>query len=99
MVLPLPHVFCCSFSQQLTGIGVDELVKRGLLDKCKEGPLYWVDTADSQPCIGTGGIAAWQLTVHGECSSSSVASRRVTGCWEKLPAMILPCYPAAIIAC
>lgn len=51
---------------QLTGIGVDELVKHGMLDKCKEGPLYWLDTADSQPCIGTGGIAAWQLTAHGE---------------------------------
>jgi hypothetical protein len=51
---------------QLTGVGVDELVKHGLLDKCKQGPLYWVDTADSEPCIGTGGIAAWQLTAHGE---------------------------------
>lgn len=50
---------------QETGIGVDELVKRGYLDKCKQGPLYWLDTADSQPCIGTGGIAAWQLTAHG----------------------------------
>jgi hypothetical protein len=50
----------------LVGIGVDEMVKRGLLDRCKRGPLFWVDTADSQPCIGTGGIAAWQLTAHGE---------------------------------
>lgn len=65
-------VLCCdivpppSFLLQLTGIGVDELVKRGLLDKCKQGPLYWLDTADSAPCIGTGGIAAWQLTAHGK---------------------------------
>jgi hypothetical protein len=47
------------------GIGVDELVKQGHLDRLKGGPLYWVDTADSQPCIGTGGIACWQLTAHG----------------------------------
>jgi len=49
-------------SLQETGIGVDELVKHGYLDKSKEGPLYWLDTADSQPCPGTGGIVAWQLT-------------------------------------
>ncbi len=45
---------------------MDELVKRGLLDHLKDGPLYWVDTADSRPCIGTGGIAAWNLKVSGE---------------------------------
>ncbi|KAF8063827.1 acetylornithine deacetylase [Scenedesmus sp. PABB004] len=61
----------------LTGIGVDELVKQGLLDKCKEGPLYWVDTADSQPCIGTGGIAAWQLTAHGKLFHSGLPHKSI----------------------
>lgn len=59
---------------QLLGIGVDELVKQGMLNKCKEGPLYWLDTADSQPCIGTGGIAAWQLTAHGETAGTSISA-------------------------
>lgn len=61
----------------LTGIGVDELVKRGLLDKCKEGPLYWLDTADSEPCIGTGGIAAWQLTAHGKLFHSGLPHKSI----------------------
>ena len=51
---------------QVLGIGVDELVRQGHLTRLKDGPLYWVDTADSQPCIGTGGIACWQLTAHGD---------------------------------
>ncbi len=25
--------------------------------------VCWVDVADSQPCIGTGGIVAWSLKV------------------------------------
>eukprot|EP00878_Enallax_costatus_P035294 GHUV01039313.1.p1 GENE.GHUV01039313.1~~GHUV01039313.1.p1 ORF type:complete len:274 (+),score=69.27 GHUV01039313.1:523-1344(+) len=62
---------------QLLGIGVDELVKRGMLDKCKEGPLYWLDTADSQPCIGTGGIAAWQLTAHGKLFHSGLPHKSI----------------------
>lgn len=61
----------------LTGIGVDEMVKRGLLDKCRNGPLFWIDTADSQPCIGTGGIAAWQLTAHGKLFHSGLPHRSV----------------------
>eukprot|EP00775_Hariotina_reticulata_P001518 gene1518-1855_t len=60
-----------------TGIGVDELVKHGYLDKCKEGPLYWLDTADSQPCIGTGGIAAWQLTAFGKLFHSGLPHKSI----------------------
>lgn len=51
---------------QVLGVGIDEMVKRGKLGHLKDGPLYWVDTADSQPCIGTGGICAWELTASGE---------------------------------
>eukprot|EP00951_Prasinocladus_malaysianus_P025671 scaffold225803_cov38-Prasinocladus_malaysianus.AAC.1 len=47
-------VITAAISSQHLGIGVDELVKRGLLDHLKTGPLFWMDTADSQPCIGTG---------------------------------------------
>lgn len=61
----------------LPGIGVDEMVKRGLLDKCKNGPLYWIDTADSQPCIGTGGIVAWQLTAHGKLFHSGLPHKSI----------------------
>jgi hypothetical protein len=37
--------------------------------------LYWLDTADSQPCIGTGGIAAWQLTAFGAISLQAECNR------------------------
>lgn len=38
------------------GIGVDQLAKEGHMDELKGGPLFWIDSADSQPCIGTAGI-------------------------------------------
>ena len=34
------------------GIGIDQLAKEGYLDELKDGPLFWIDSADSQPCIG-----------------------------------------------
>ena len=46
-------------------MGIDELVARGRLDHLRGGPLYWLGMADSQPCIGTGGICAWELTAYG----------------------------------
>lgn len=62
---------------QLLGIGIDEMVKHGMLDQCKNGPLYWIDTADSQPCIGTGGIAAWQLTAYGKLFHSGLPHKSI----------------------
>ncbi|KAL6520049.1 hypothetical protein OROHE_017192 [Orobanche hederae] len=41
-------------NSSIPGVGIDALVKDGLLDKIKQGPLFWIDTADKQPCIGTG---------------------------------------------
>lgn len=37
----------------LVGIGIDQLAKEGNLDFLKNGPLFWIDAADSQPCIGS----------------------------------------------
>jgi acetylornithine deacetylase len=34
------------------GIGVDQLAADGYLDCLKGGPVFWIDAADSQPCIG-----------------------------------------------
>lgn len=28
------------------------LLKNGKLDKLKNGPIYWIDSADMDPCIG-----------------------------------------------
>ena len=33
---------------------MDKLLEVGKLDKLKNGPLFWVDSADSNPCMGEG---------------------------------------------
>ncbi|MEW5309948.1 MAG: hypothetical protein WDW38_001788 [Sanguina aurantia] len=63
-------------SKQL-GVGVDALVARGYLDHLKAGPLYWVDSADSQPCVGTGGVAAWSLTAFGKLFHSGLPDKAI----------------------
>jgi len=59
------------------GVGVDELVKHGKLDKLKNGPLYWVDSADKQPCIGTGGVVPWRLTASGKNGHSGLPQNAI----------------------
>ncbi|CAI5959724.1 unnamed protein product [Closterium sp. NIES-64] len=58
-------------------IGVDGLVKAGLLDHLRNGPLFWVDTADKQPCIGTGGMLAWKLKAFGKLFHSGLPHKAV----------------------
>lgn len=45
------------------GIGVDQMAKEGYLDGLKAGPVFWIDSADAQPCIGTAGNLQWKLKV------------------------------------
>jgi acetylornithine deacetylase len=59
------------------GVGVDALVKNGLLDKLKAGPLFWVDTADKQPCIGTGGMLVWKLKAYGKLFHSGLPHKAI----------------------
>ncbi|KAF0934668.1 hypothetical protein E2562_026416, partial [Oryza meyeriana var. granulata] len=61
----------------ITGVGVDGLVKDGLLDKLKNGPLFWIDTADKQPCIGTGGVITWHLKAIGKLFHSGLAHKAI----------------------
>lgn len=52
------------------GVGINRLVKEGKLAHLKDGPLYWLDSADFGPTIGTGGMATWRLVVEGKVSHS-----------------------------
>lgn len=52
------------------GVGINRLVKEGKLDRLKNGPLYWIDSADFGPTIGTGGMATWRLVVEGKVAHS-----------------------------
>ncbi|WOL09543.1 acetylornithine deacetylase [Canna indica] len=64
-------------NSSVLGVGVDALVKDGLLDKLKRGPLFWIDTADKQPCIGTGGMIAWRLRATGKLFHSGLAHKAI----------------------
>ncbi|MHC4821914.1 MAG: M20/M25/M40 family metallo-hydrolase, partial [Planctomycetota bacterium] len=59
------------------GIGIDELVKQEELARCKNGPVYWLDSADIHPTIGTGGMAPWQITVRGKLFHSGMPDKAV----------------------
>jgi acetylornithine deacetylase len=52
------------------GIGIGKLVKDGKLEHLKDGPLYWIDSANFGPTIGTGGMATWRLVVEGKVAHS-----------------------------
>ncbi|KAK1273950.1 hypothetical protein QJS04_geneDACA012123 [Acorus gramineus] len=64
-------------NSSIAGVGVDALVKDGLLDKLKHGPLFWIDTADKQPCIGTGGMLPWKLQATGKLFHSGLAHKAI----------------------
>lgn len=51
-------------------IGVTGLMRKGLLDDLKHGPVYWLDCADCQPNVGSGGQVTWRLTAHGSVGHS-----------------------------
>lgn len=59
------------------GVGVDMLVKHGQLDELKKGPVYWIDSADSQPCCGTGGALQWTLKATGRLFHSGLPHKGI----------------------
>lgn len=59
------------------GIGIDELEKQGELKPYKSGPLYWLDSAEIHPTIGTGGMAPWKLTVTGKLFHSGLPDKAI----------------------
>ncbi|KAM1048482.1 hypothetical protein ACFX1X_027920 [Malus domestica] len=56
-------------------VGVDALVKDGLVSMLRDGPLFWIDMADKQPCIGTGGMIPWKLHVTGKLFHNGLAHK------------------------
>ena len=46
------HFLCSEENSSIQGVGVEKLLEVGKLEKLKGGPLFWVDSADSQPCMG-----------------------------------------------
>ncbi|EGG22372.1 acetylornithine deacetylase [Cavenderia fasciculata] len=64
-------------NDEIPGVGVDELDKQGKMNHLKNGPLYWVDSADMQPTIGTGGSQNWNLKAHGKLLHSAMPQHTV----------------------
>mmetsp|Transcript_2757 Transcript_2757/g.9694 ORF Transcript_2757/g.9694 Transcript_2757/m.9694 type:complete len:428 (-) Transcript_2757:165-1448(-) len=59
------------------GVGVDGLVEAGKLEFIKNGPVIWVDSADSQPCIGTAGAMMWHLKAIGKLFHSGLPHKGI----------------------
>jgi len=53
-------------NSDIANISIDQMEKEGKLAFLKNGPLYWIDSANFGPTLGTAGMLAWQLTVHGK---------------------------------
>ena len=48
----MPYTLVCSEENSIIpGVGADQLLKDGKLECCRNGPIFWVDTADTDPCI------------------------------------------------
>ena len=64
-------------NSSFVGLGVDQLAKENYLDDLKAGPLFWIDAADSQPCIGTCGNLQWRMKVSGKLFHSGLPHRGI----------------------
>ncbi|KAM1063479.1 hypothetical protein TB2_027164 [Malus domestica] len=62
-------------NSSISRVGVDALVKDGLVSMLRDGPLFWIDMADKQPCIGTGGMIPWKLHVTGKLFHNGLAHK------------------------
>jgi acetylornithine deacetylase len=59
------------------GIGVDQLVREGHMEHLLPGPLFWIDSADTHPCIGTAGMLQWRLKANGKLFHSGMPHRGI----------------------
>lgn len=60
-----------------SGVGVDQLALEGYMDELKNGPLFWIDAADSEPCIGTAGACQWEIKCKGKLFHSGLPHRGI----------------------
>jgi acetylornithine deacetylase/succinyl-diaminopimelate desuccinylase-like protein len=58
-------------------IGLDYVAAQGRLDDLRGGPVYWLDSADFGPTLGTGGLAMWELEARGVSGHSGMVHNAV----------------------
>jgi len=66
-------------NSMIEGVGVDALVKNGKLDHLKNGWGYWIDTSESQPCLGTASSIGWSVHAQGHMGHSGVPHKAING--------------------
>ncbi|XP_065914109.1 acetylornithine deacetylase-like [Dysidea avara] len=64
-------------SNLIPGVGIDMLLKDGKLDHYKAGPVYWVDSSDVHPRIGSASAAIWRLNCLGRLSHSGLPHKGI----------------------
>ena len=69
------------------GVGVDQLDKEGYMEDLKGGPLFWIDSADSQPCVGTAGNMQWNITCKGKLFHSGLPHKGINSIEMAMDAM------------
>ena len=50
---------------EIAGVGLPYVVEQGCLEPLRRGSLFWLDSADFGPTLGTGGIAMWEIEACG----------------------------------
>ena len=58
-------------------VGVEGLQEAGHLKDLIHGPLIWLDCADKQPNIGSGGLVQWSLTAKGKLGHSGFPHKAI----------------------
>ncbi|CAH0479315.1 unnamed protein product [Peronospora belbahrii] len=74
-------------NSEIEGVGVEMLMESGKLDFIKNGPVFWVDCSDSQPCIGTAGAITWTLKATGKLFHSGLPHLGINGLELAMDAM------------
>ncbi|KAL7998734.1 putative peptidase M20, bacterial exopeptidase dimerization domain-containing protein [Plasmopara halstedii] len=72
---------------EIEGVGVETLMESGKLDFIKNGPVFWIDCSDSQPCIGTAGAITWSLKATGKLFHSGLPNLGINGLELAMDAM------------
>lgn len=57
--------------------GLEYVVDQGHMDDLLGGPIYWIDSADFGPTLGTGGALQWRLDVTGVTGHSGLTQNCV----------------------
>ena len=60
-----------------SGVGVDRVVAAKKIEELKNGTVFWIDSADSQPCVGTAGAMQWHLKATGRLFHSGLPHRGI----------------------